>query len=143
MCIRDRCGNHQRGVEKVQATEASNSSVISRRHLLTRTALGALATTAAVSPRVDAFFFFNGKSDFDIDALPKQWVERQGVDLQNYVRHIAKYRLEKISVQAVIMAHARQRGSVWNELPPKRLWDNMGQTLQVVEKLVVALGTAP
>lgn len=91
--------------------------------------------------RSEAFFFFGGESNLDIDALPKEWVRAQGNELTAYARHIAKYRLEKITVQDVIKVHARRKGSTWNSLPPRETWDDMGPTLKAADKLSIALGS--
>ena len=41
----------------------------------------------------------------------------------------------------VIKAHARQKGTVWNSIPPKSMWDSMMPTLQAADRLAVALGS--
>lgn len=119
---------------------ASTASVTPRRHFLATAGIvtGSLALSVQNS---DAFFFFGGKSDLNTDDLPKEWVALQEKEIQAYARHIAKYRLEKLSVHEVIKAHARAKGSVWNKIPPREMWDNMGPTLQVADKLAMALGS--
>jgi hypothetical protein len=106
---------------------------------LATTSVAAASLLAGVQ-NSEAFFFFGGKSNLDVDALPREWVKEQGDELHDYARHVAKYRLEKITVQDVIKAHARHKGACWNRIPPRDQWDNMGPTLQVADKLTEALG---
>lgn len=118
----------------------ASAAVTPRRRFLATAGIitGSLALSVQNS---DAFFFFGGKTDFNTDDLPQEWVAQQGKDLQGYARHIAKHRLEKLTVKQVIKAHARQKGSVWNNIPPKSMWDNMMPTLQAADQLAVALGS--
>ena len=120
----------------------STATVTPRRRFLATAGIvtGSLAMSVQNS---DAFFFFGGnnKSDFNTDDLPQEWVQQQGKDLQKYARHISKHRFEKVTVQQVIKAHARQKGTVWNNIPPKSMWDNMIPTLQAADKIAVALGS--
>lgn len=121
---------------------SSPANVTPRRRFLATAGIvtGSLAMSAQNS---NAFFFFGGgaKSDFNADELPQAWVEEQGKELQGYARHIAKHRLEKLTVQQVIKAHARQKGTVWNNIPPRSMWDSMIPTLQAADKIAVALGS--
>ena len=118
----------------------ATASVTPRRRFLTTAGIvtGSLAMSVQNS---DAFFFFGGKSNINTDDLPQAWVELQGKNLQGYARHIAKHRLEKLTVHQVIKAHARQKGTVWNSIPPKSMWDSMMPTLQAADRLAVALGS--
>ena len=120
----------------------STATVAPRRRFLATAGIvtGSLAMSTQNS---SAFFFFGGnnKSDFNTDDLPQEWVNLQGKDLQKYARHITKHRMDKITVQQVIKAHARKKGSVWNNIPPKSQWDSMIPTLQAADKLAVALGS--
>ena len=118
----------------------ATASVTPRRRFLATAGIvtGSLAMSTQNS---SAFFFFGGKSDLNTDELPQEWVARQGTDLQKYARYIAKHRMEKITVQQVIKAHARNKGSVWNSIPPKSQWNSMIPTLKAADKLAVALGT--
>jgi uncharacterized protein YcbK (DUF882 family) len=40
-----------------------------------------------------------------------------------------------LTVHQVIEAHAKQRGTVWNTLPPRALWRQMVPTLRVIDRL--------
>ncbi|MGJ8724851.1 MAG: D-Ala-D-Ala carboxypeptidase family metallohydrolase [Roseibacillus sp.] len=119
----------------------STANVTPRRRFLATAGIvtGSLAMSVQNS---NAFFFFGGsKADFNTDDLPQEWVQQQGKELQGYARHIAKHRLEKLTVQQVIKAHARQKGTVWNNIPPRSMWDSMIPTLQAADKVAVALGS--
>ncbi len=115
-------------------------STASRRRFMTTAGIATGSLVLGVE-NADAFFFFGGKVDLDLDGLPREWVQRQGKDLHGYARHIAKHRLEKLTVQQVIKAHARQKGAVWNNIPPREMWDNMIPTLKTADKLAIALGS--
>ena len=123
-----------------EQVSTSIGGAIPRRRFLATTGI-VVGSLAASVQNSDAFFFFGGKVDFDTETLPKEWVEKQGEDLHRYARHIAKCRLEKLSVDQVIRAHARQKGPVWNCIPPSKMWDNMIPTLKAADKLAVALGS--
>jgi hypothetical protein len=110
-----------------------------RRGFLATTGVAAASLLAGVQ-KSEAFFFFGGKSNLDLEALPREWVKEQGDELHAYARHIAKYRLEKITVQDVIKAHARKKGALWNRIPPRDTWENMGPTLRVADRMTEALG---
>ena len=124
---------------KEDSSGLSSSFSSSRRGFLTSTALVAGGLLSGVQ-NSDAFFFFSGKSNLNVDELPQEWVKSQGDELQAYARHIAKYRLEKLTVHELIKAHARQKGSVWNQIPPRETWERMGPTLKVADQLTIALG---
>ena len=105
-----------------------------------RNALGLLtavgASAIASSSTASAFFFRRpANPSLDVAALPEQWVHQQGSSLQNYADYLANLNLEKVSVQQVISAHAKNHGTVWNSLPPKSLWKNIGTTLKVMDRI--------
>ncbi len=112
----------------------------SRRRFLTTAGVftGSLALSTQSS---EAFFFFGGKSNLNVDDLPREWIDQQGKELHAYARYIAKHRFERVTVKQVIKAHARNKGSVWNCIPPRSQWKNMMPTLAAADKLAVALGS--
>ena len=85
------------------------------------TASGLFASTSAL----EALSVFSGKSNLDTSKLPNEWVRRQGAELHAYARFLSALRLKHISVQDVIASHARQKGSIWNVLPPRHTWGKM------------------
>jgi len=113
---------------------SSPASVSRRRALGVLSAVG--ASVVASGSQASAFFFRRPASPvLHIDDLPQQWVDLQGRNLNNYVDYIANLNLEKITVHQVVSAHAKQRGSVWNSLPPSSMWKNLGTTLKVVDRI--------
>jgi hypothetical protein len=112
-----------------------------------------LATTAlfAGSMNASAGLFGSKKEDIPVvkvkttgnESKPSQkiggfdpaWVKLEGRNLTNYVAYINSLKLKNISAQDVIEAHAKQRGNVWNRLPPRQWWTRMGYTLRVVDRV--------
>ncbi|MES2981787.1 MAG: D-Ala-D-Ala carboxypeptidase family metallohydrolase [Verrucomicrobiota bacterium] len=70
-----------------------------------------------------------------IGGFDQEWVNLEGRNLTNYVAYINTLKLKNISAQDVISAHAKQRGQVWNRLPPRQWWTRMGYTLRVVDRI--------
>ena len=85
---------------------------------------------------------FSGRSLIDTRALPSEWVRRQGGELHAYGRYLSTMRLRHISVQEIIATHAKRKGSVWNTLPPRSQWRNIGQTLRIADEISSRLGTS-
>ncbi len=71
--------------------------------------------------------------------LPSDWARTQGVGLQEYARYLASLNLKSISAQQVIEAHAKNKGSIWNTLPPKKWWKRMGYTLRVADRIALEM----
>ncbi len=75
----------------------------------------------------------------DLSQFPAEWVRLQGKALPEYVRYIQSLKLRAISPEQVIEAHAKSKGSVWNNLPPKAWWNRMGYTLRVVDRVGIEM----
>lgn len=73
------------------------------------------------------------------EGLPGEWATAQGSLLVDYNRYLASLKLQRLTPQQVISAHAKQKGVVWNRLPPKQWWTRMGYTLRVVDRIAVYL----
>ena len=110
-------------------------SPLTRRHALGMfSAIG--ASLVATSSSASAFFFRRSASPtVHFDELPARWIELQGQQLDHYIDYVANLNLQQVSVHQVVAAHAKQRGSVWNSLPPRELWKNIGRTLKVVDRI--------
>lgn len=80
------------------------------------------------------------KATLDLSRLNSTWVAREGSDLQEYADFLAGLKLKHVKPQQVIEAHAKRRGSVWNTLPPKKLWKNMSPTLKAVDRVADEIG---
>ena len=70
-----------------------------------------------------------------VGGFPEEWVRLQGRNLKDYTNYLNSLKLRNISAQDVIAAHAKERGSVWNALPPREWWSRMGYTLRVVDRI--------
>ncbi len=71
----------------------------------------------------------------DLSGIPADWVRMQGSALPEYVRYLNGLKLKSISPAHVIEAHAKNKGDVWNKLPPKAWWTRMGYTLRVADRV--------
>lgn len=121
----------------------------SRRGALGTLGFGVLALIGSSTP---ASAFFSRKSSTprvvvngggavaDLSGLPAEWVARQGSNLRDYTAYLGSLKLQRLSVRQVIEAHAKQRGTVWNNLPPRNLWRQMVPTLRVIDRLSQELG---
>ncbi|MGE9270512.1 MAG: D-Ala-D-Ala carboxypeptidase family metallohydrolase [Verrucomicrobiales bacterium] len=87
-----------------------------------------------------AFFFKTKGSSVSLEGLPSQWVALQGRNLPDYAQYLAGLRLRNVTPRQVIEAHAKRKGSVWNTLPPKRLWKNLVPTLKALDKVADQVG---
>ncbi len=70
-------------------------------------------------------------------SLPSEWAATQGSLLVDYTKYLKSLKLQRLEPEQVIAAHAKQRGKVWNRLPPKQWWTRMGYTLRVVDRIAV------
>lgn len=75
----------------------------------------------------------------DLSGLPEDWARNQGSLLPEYSRYLANLKLKAISPQQVIEAHAKNKGSIWNTLPPKSWWTRMGYTLRVADRIALEM----
>jgi hypothetical protein len=74
--------------------------------------------------------------------LPEEWLDTNGRTAREYLRYLNSLGLRRISPTEVLATHAKQRGSVWNALPPKAWWRRMGYTLRVVERIALEMNVA-
>jgi len=140
-------------------TPAPDSSLLTNR----RGALGTLGLAgiglAASSTQASAFLFQkkdtppivevqsgtparktgNAIQAASFQGLPAEWAAQQGSLLPEYTRYLSSLKLQRLEPQQVIAAHAKQKGSTWNRLPPKQWWTRMGYTLRVVDRIAVYL----
>lgn len=111
-----------------------------RRGALSLLGLAGLSLVAT-APRAKAFSFgwSTKATPIDLDGLPEEWVRHQGSTLNDYASHLSSLRLTRITTRQVIESHAKAHGNVWNELPPRVLWRNLGATLKVVDRVAADL----
>lgn len=138
-------------IEPCPATNELLPFATDRRRVLGTLGLTGLALAATVS---DASAFIRRQntprvtvseekrailSGVDTSQLPADWVRLQGRNIQAYANYVDSLNLRTIRTQDVIASHARQRGGVWNELPPRQWWRRMGYTLRVVERVALEM----
>jgi len=71
----------------------------------------------------------------NIGGFPEEWVRLQGRNLTDYAAYLGTLKMRNISAQDVISAHAKERGGIWNTLPPRQWWTRMGYTLRVIDRI--------
>lgn len=101
---------------------------------------GFLASSASANaylfgPKVDAP---SRASKVALPDLPSEWLANNR-SASAYMQFLASQKFKKIDPGQVIEAHAKQRGSVWNELPPNQWWKRMAYTLKVVDYIAVQM----
>jgi hypothetical protein len=111
-----------------------------RRNITRRRALGLLTASSAAllssASTASAFFFRRPASPVvHLDELPSHWLELHSDTLDQYTDFLANLQLQQVGTHQIIVAHAKQRGSVWNSLPPYPMWKNIGKTLKVVDRI--------
>jgi len=94
----------------------------------------------AASEKASAFALFGSRSKLDTSVFPREWVRRNGGELHAYARFLDSLRLRHIGSEQILMAHAKQKGSLWNTLPPRSMWKNLGRTLWVADEISHRLG---
>lgn len=138
------------------ATTASMDFPVSRRHVIGTLGV-ATAALCASSGTASAMWKWGGMNDVpvvkvktvpgdsrvgkvsapskNVGGFPEEWVRLQGRNLKDYTNYLNSLKLRNISAQDVIAAHAKERGSVWNMLPPREWWTRMGYTLRVIDRV--------
>lgn len=120
--------------------EQDSSLIIQgRRSFLRNSALvtsGLLASTG-----ISSGFLFRRTRTLDLSFLPQAWVQRQGAyEIQAYGEYLQALRLKFVTPEQVIKAHARAKGYLWNSLPHRDAWRNLGRTLKVADRMGEQLG---
>ncbi|MES2921244.1 MAG: D-Ala-D-Ala carboxypeptidase family metallohydrolase [Verrucomicrobiota bacterium] len=112
---------------------------------LLATSTSASAFTSGAAPKVSAPTQSPGQASpqtqrIDLTDLNGDWARKQGSGLTEYTRYLWNLKLKNISAAQVIMAHAKNKGSIWNTLPPKSWWTRMGYTLRVADRIAQEMG---
>jgi hypothetical protein len=120
--------------------EHKNSrSLLVRRQFLAKLGMFAGAVALGIPDDAEAFHWPWSKDvaecGVDVGRLDCRWLARNQKMLRDYANYIEGLHLRNITVQQVVEAHAKRRGSVWNELPPKSDWRNIRHTLEVVDRV--------
>lgn len=74
--------------------------------------------------------------------LPEEWAARHSSTANDYLRYLNTLGLKRVDPKQVIVSHAKNRGGVWNSLPPKAWWRRMGYTLRVVERIALEMNVS-
>ena len=72
-------------------------------------------------------------------SVSRDWARDNGQRANEYLRYLKGLRLRKVNPEQVIASHAKQRGDVWNTLPPKQWWNRMGYVLRVVDRIALEM----
>lgn len=109
---------------------------------LTATALCASSTSASAgwfsktkSNDTPSINIKTSKTSKRVGNFPAEWERMEGRNIENYANFINSLKMNNITAQDVISAHAKKRGNCWNRLPPKKWWARMGYTLRVVDRI--------
>ncbi len=110
--------------------------------LVSSTSAGAF--TSAAAPKVTAPTQSRSQPSpqrerIDLTDLNPDWARNQGSLLPEYTRYLWNLKLKAISPAQVIEAHAKNRGAIWNTLPPKAWWTRMGYTLRVADRIALEM----
>jgi len=71
--------------------------------------------------------------------IPAEWVRMQGRTLREYWDYLGRLRLRNVPLEMLVASHSKQRGGVWNSLPPKKEWKYMAETLKVADRLAAEI----
>ena len=127
-------------VRRSSEEDSTPSSPCNRRAFL-RTAAFSAGGFLAAAPASEAFSLFGRRSQLDLSIFPSSWLRRTSErDLHSYAKYLSSLRLKHIGTEQILLAHAKRKGSLWNSLPPRRFWRNMGQTLWVADEIADRLG---
>jgi hypothetical protein len=102
--------------------------------------IGSATSASAFFSKKPKVTIVTSRAAVDLSGLPPEWVALQGRELKAYADYLASIRLQRLTPRQVIEAHAKKHGSVWNSLPPRKLWRYMVPTLRVVDRVSMQLG---
>lgn len=111
--------------------------LIERRRILSGlglAGLGCLFAGASSSASAAEVVIRSGRGKSNKLNLPKEWLKRNRY-ADAYHRYIESLKLKSIDPAQFIASHAKERGGVWNTLPPRDSWRRMGYVLKVVDRI--------
>ena len=112
-----------------ELTRASRIVFPTRRNFIAATTVAAAGLAASV--QTSQAFLFRRSTPLDMGELPSSWVANQGErSIQSYADYLAGLRLKYVTPMQMIKAHAKKKGNVWNPLPPRSMWRDMGSLLE-------------
>lgn len=68
-----------------------------------------------------------------VTGIPDSWVKLKGEEVNEYAEFILDLNLKNITPRMVIEPHFKSRRGVVNDLPPKKTWRNIKETLKIVD----------
>jgi hypothetical protein len=138
--------------DQTHRTEETESTNMSRRSLLSGVGMTGLAwlgssvlgSASSLTPRVSVVTSRSNAStvagsqasgNLSMPDLPQEWLERHGKYATEYFRYLTALKLKRVDPAQVLESHAKEKGGVWNSIPPKASWRRMGYTLRVAERV--------
>jgi hypothetical protein len=137
--------------DQTHRTEETESTIMSRRSLLSGVGMAGLGwlgssvlgSASSLTPKVsvvtsrgNAAPAAQGQaSSLSMPDLPEEWLIGNGRQASEYFRYLSGLKLKRVDAAQVLEAHAKEKGGVWNSIPPKASWRRMGYTLRVAERI--------
>jgi len=138
--------------DQTHMTEETESTNMSRRSLLSGVGMTGLAwlgssvlgSASSLTPRVSVVTSRSNAStaasgqapnNLSMPDLPQEWLERHGKYATEYFRYLTALKLKRVDPAQVLESHAKEKGGVWNSIPPKTSWRRMAYTLRVAERV--------
>jgi hypothetical protein len=138
--------------DQTHRTEETESTIMSRRSLLSGVGMTGLAwlgssvlgSASSLTPRVSVVTSRSNAStaasgqasgNLSMPDLPQEWLEKHGRYATEYFRYLTALKLKRVDPAQVLESHAKEKGGVWNSIPPKTSWRRMAYTLRVAERV--------
>jgi hypothetical protein len=137
--------------DQTQRTEETGFTIMSRRSMMSGVGMAGLGwlgssvlgSASSLTPKVsvvtsrgNAASAAQGQaSSLSMPDLPEEWLVRNGRQASEYFRYLSALKLKRVDAAQVLEAHAKEKGGVWNSIPPKASWRRMGYTLRVAERI--------
>lgn len=74
--------------------------------------------------------------------FPEAWAVQNGALAAEYLRYLSRLNLKAVCPKQVVETHAKERGTVWNSIPPKQWWNRMGYVLRVVDRVALEMNVS-
>ncbi len=126
--------------ENINRSDASGSGYNRRRFLWL---LGAAGAGMLCRPSAQAFSWGVGSSQegqLSNFSLDDSLIRSLGSAAKDYGLFLQRLNLKHITLEQIIASHAKRRGSVSNQIPPKLLWNNIRNTLRLADRLAEMIG---
>jgi hypothetical protein len=137
--------------DQTQRTEETGFTIMSRRSMMSGVGMAGLGwlgssvlgSASSLTPKVSVVTSRGNAapaaqaqaSGLAMPDLPEEWLVRNGRQASEYFRYLSALKLKRVDAAQVLEAHAKEKGGVWNSIPPKASWRRMGYTLRVAERI--------